>query len=208
MKLILLGAPGAGKGTQSARLVDEFGFTHLSTGDLLRAAVKEGTELGVKAKSYMDAGELVPDEVVIGLVEEKLKAAPEASFLLDGFPRTPAQAVALDGVLANLGKKLDYAIALEVDSEALVARMSQRRVCHECGYPGTVETGPVCPKCGGEMYQRADDNEETVRNRLAVYEKSTSPLIDYYRGNGILIELDGGKSPDDVFAELRKAIGK
>ena len=152
MKLILLGAPGAGKGTQSARLVDEFGFTHLSTGDLLRAAVKEGTELGVKAKSYMDAGELVPDEVVIGLVEEKLKAAPE------GFPRTPAQAVALDGVLANLGKKLDYAIALEVDSEALVARMSQRRVCHECGYPGTVETGPVCPKCGGEMYQRADDN--------------------------------------------------
>ena len=191
MNIVLLGAPGAGKGTQSARLVDEFGFTHLSTGDLLRAAVKEGTELGVKAKSYMDAGELVPDEVVIGLVEEKLKAAPEASFLLDGFPRTPAQAVALEG-----------------DSEALVARMSQRRVCHECGYPGTVETGPVCPKCGGEMYQRADDNEETVRNRLAVYEKSTSPLIDYYRGNGILIELDGGKSPDDVFAELRKAIGK
>lgn len=208
MNIVLLGAPGAGKGTQSARLVDEFGFTHLSTGDLLRAAVKEGTELGVKAKSYMDAGELVPDEVVIGLVEEKLKADPEASFLLDGFPRTPAQAVALDGVLANLGKKLDYAIALEVDSEALVVRMSQRRVCHECGYPGTVETGPVCPKCGGEMYQRADDNEETVRNRLAVYEKSTSPLIDYYRGNGILIELDGGKSPDDVFAELRKAIGK
>ena len=208
MNIVLLGAPGAGKGTQSARLVDEFGFTHLSTGDLLRAAVKEGTELGVKAKSYMDAGELVPDEVVIGLVEEKLKAAPEASFLLDGFPRTPAQAVALDGVLANLGKKLDYAIALEVDSEALVARMSQRRVCHECGYPGTVETGPVCPKCGGGLSQRADDNEETVRNRLAVYEKSTSPLIDYYRGNGILIELDGGKSPDDVFAELRKAIGK
>ena len=208
MNIVLLGAPGAGKGTQSARLVDEFGFTHLSTGDLLRAAVKEGTELGVKAKSYMDAGELVPDEVVIGLVEEKLKAAPEASFLLDGFPRTPAQAVALDGVLANLGKKLDYAIALEVDSEALVARMSQRRVCHECGYPGTDETGPVCPKSGGEMNQRADDNEETVRNRLAVYEKSTSPLIDYYRGNGILIELDGGKSPDDVFAELRKAIGK
>lgn len=135
MNIVLLGAPGAGKGTQSARLVDEFGFTHLSTGDLLRAAVKEGTELGVKAKSYMDAGELVPDEVVIGLVEEKLKADPEASFLLDGFPRTPAQAVALDGVLANLGKKLDYAIALEVDSEALVARMSQRRVCHECGYP-------------------------------------------------------------------------
>lgn len=207
MNIVLLGAPGAGKGTQSARLVDEFGFTHLSTGDLLRAAVKEGTELGVKAKSYMDAGELVPDEVVIGLVEEKLKAAPEASFLLDGFPRTPAQAVALDGVLANLGKKLDYAIALEVDSEALVARMSQRRVCHECGYPGTVETGPVCPKCGGEMYQRDDDNEATVRNRLDVYEKSTSPLIDYYRGCDLLVSIDGDRDPNVVYADVKKALG-
>lgn len=207
MNIVLLGAPGAGKGTQSARLVDEFGFTHLSTGDLLRAAVKEGTELGVKAKSYMDAGELVPDEVVIGLVEEKLKAAPEASFLLDGFPRTPAQAVALDGVLANLGKKLDYAIALEVDSEALVARMSQRRVCHECGYPGTVETGPVCPKCGGEMYQRDDDNEATVRNRLDVYEKSTAPLIDYYRGCDLLVSIDGDRDVDVVYADVKQALG-
>ena len=207
MNIVLLGAPGAGKGTQSARLVDEFGFTHLSTGDLLRAAVKEGTELGVKAKSYMDAGELVPDEVVIGLVEEKLKAAPEASFLLDGFPRTPAQAVALDGVLANLGKNLDYAIALEVDSEALVARMSQRRVCHECGYPGTVETGPVCPKCGGEMYQRDDDNEATVRNRLDVYEKSTSPLIDYYRGCDLLVSIDGDRDPQVVYADVKQALG-
>jgi len=206
MNIVLLGAPGAGKGTQSARLVDEFGFTHLSTGDLLRAAVKEGTELGVKAKSYMDAGELVPDEVVIGLVEEKLKAAPEASFLLDGFPRTPAQAVALDGVLANLGKKLDYAIALEVDSEALVARMSQRRVCHECGYPGTVETGPVCPKCGGEMYQRDDDNEATVRNRLDVYETSTSPLIDYYRGCELLVTIDGDRDPNVVYADVKEAL--
>lgn len=206
MNIVLLGAPGAGKGTQSARLVDEFGFTHLSTGDLLRAAVKEGTELGVKAKSCMDAGELVPDEVVIGLVEEKLKAAPEASFLLDGFPRTPAQAVALDGVLANLGKKLDYAIALEVDSEALVARMSQRRVCHECGYPGTVETGPVCPKCGGEMYQRDDDNEATVRNRLDVYETSTSPLIDYYRGCELLVTIDGDRDPNVVYADVKEAL--
>lgn len=206
MNIVLLGAPGAGKGTQSARLVDEFGFTHLSTGDLLRAAVKEGTELGVKAKSYMDAGELVPDEVVIGLVEEKLKAAPEASFLLDGFPRTPAQAVALDGVLANLGKKLDCAIALEVDSEALVARMSQRRVCHECGYPGTVETGPVCPKCGGEMYQRDDDNEATVRNRLDVYETSTSPLIDYYRGCELLVTIDGDRDPNVVYADVKEAL--
>ncbi len=206
MNIVLLGAPGAGKGTQSAKLVDEFGFNHLSTGDLLRAAVKEGTELGVRAKSYMDAGELVPDEVVIGLVEETLKQDPEASYLLDGFPRTPAQAVALDGVLSNLGKKLDYAVALRVDNEVVVARMSQRRVCRDCGFPGNVETGAVCPSCGGEMYQRADDNEETVRNRLTVYDKSTSPLIDYYRGNGILVELDGNQSPDDVFASLKKAI--
>ncbi len=206
MNIVLLGAPGAGKGTQSAKLVEEFGFNHLSTGDLLRAAVKEGTELGVRAKGYMDAGELVPDEVVIGLVEETLKQNPEASYLLDGFPRTPAQAVALDGVLSNLGQKLDYAIALEVDNEVVVARMSQRRVCRDCGFPGNVETGAVCPSCGGEMYQRADDNEETVRNRLTVYDKSTSPLIDYYRGNGILVELDGNQSPDDVFASLKKAI--
>lgn len=208
MNIVLLGAPGAGKGTQSAKLVDEFDFKHLSTGDLLRAAVKQGTELGVRAKSFMDAGELVPDEVVIGLVEETLKADPSASYLLDGFPRTPAQAVALDGVLSNLGAKLDYAVALEVDNEVVVARMSQRRVCRDCGFPGTVETGAVCPSCGGEMYQRDDDNEETVRNRLAVYDKSTSPLIDYYRGNGILIELDGNLSPDTVFASLKAAIGE
>lgn len=206
MNIVLLGAPGAGKGTQSAKLVEEFGFNHLSTGDLLRAAVKEGTELGVRAKTYMDAGELVPDEVVIGLVEETLKQDPEASYLLDGFPRTPAQAVALDGVLSGLGKKLDYAVALEVDNEVVVARMSQRRVCRACGFPGNAETGPVCPSCGGEMYQRDDDNEETVRNRLTVYDKSTSPLIDYYRGNGILVEIDGNQDPNDVFASLKKAI--
>ncbi|MGI6031815.1 MAG: adenylate kinase [Coriobacteriales bacterium] len=206
MNIVLLGAPGAGKGTQSAKLVEEFGFSHLSTGDLLRAAVKEGTELGKKAKTYMDAGDLVPDEVVIGLVEEKLKADPDASYLLDGFPRTPAQAVALDGVLSDLGKKLDFAIALNVDNEVVVKRMSDRRVCRKCGFPGTSATGPTCPQCGGEMYQRDDDNEETVRNRLEVYDKSTSPLIDYYRGNGILVEIDGNQTPDEVYADLKKAI--
>ena len=206
MNIVLLGAPGCGKGTQSAKLVEEYGFKHLSTGDLLRAAVKEGTELGKRAKSFMDAGELVPDEVVIGLVEETLKQEPDASYLLDGFPRTPAQAVALDGVLANLDKKLDHAIALKVDNEVVVARMSQRRVCRDCGFPGNIETGAVCPNCGGEMYQRDDDNEETVRNRLAVYDKSTTPLIDYYRGNGILAELDGNQTPDEVFASLKEVI--
>ena len=208
MNIVLLGAPGAGKGTQSAKLVEEFGFKHLSTGDLLRAAVKDGTELGTKAKSYMDAGQLVPDEVVVGLVEEQLEADPDASYLLDGFPRTPAQAVALDSVLGGLGKELDYAIALEVDNDVVVKRMSERRVCRDCGFPGTVATGPVCPSCGGEMYQRDDDNEQTVRNRLEVYDKQTSPLIAYYRGNGILVELDGNKTPDEVFASIKEAIGR
>ena len=206
MNVVLLGAPGAGKGTQSAKLVEQYGCKHLSTGDLLRAAVAQGTELGKKAKSFMDAGDLVPDEVVIGLVEERLKAEPDASYLLDGFPRTPAQAVALDGVLNNIGKKLDGAIALEVDNETVVERMSKRRMCRECGYIGTTDDGANCPKCGGEMYQRSDDNEESVRNRLDVYDKQTSPLIDYYRGNGILVEINGNQAPDDVFADIKKAV--
>ena len=207
MNIVLLGAPGAGKGTQSAKLVDACGFTHLSTGDLLRAAVKEGTELGRKAKSFMDAGELVPDEVVIGLVEEKLEADPTASFLFDGFPRTPAQAVALDGALSSVGGKLDFAIALVVENDIVVKRMAARRVCRSCGFPGTSATGPVCPSCGGEMYQRDDDNEETVRNRLEVYDTQTTPLIDYYRGNGILVEIDGNQTPDEVFSAIKGVIG-
>lgn len=206
MNIVLLGAPGAGKGTQSAKLVEEFGFNHLSTGDLLRAAVQEGTELGKKAKGYMDAGDLVPDDVVIGLVEERIKADPDASFLLDGFPRTPAQAVALDSVLSNLGKKLDYAIALEVENEVVVKRVSSRRLCRNCDYIGTEADGATCPKCGGELYQRADDHADAVRNRLEVYDTSTTPLIDYYRGNGILVELDGNKTPDEVYASIKEAI--
>ena len=206
MNIVLLGAPGAGKGTQSAKLVEAHGFKHLSTGDLLRAAVKAGTELGKKAKAYMDAGDLVPDEVVIGLVEERLKGDPDASYLLAGFPRTPAQAVALDGVLSDLGKKLDYAIALEVDNEVVVNRISTRRMCRDCGFIGTTADGDKCPECGGEMYQRDDDNEDAVRNRLDVYDKSTSPLIDYYRGNGTLVELDGNQTPDEVFEAIKAAI--
>ena len=206
MNIVILGAPGAGKGTQSAKLVEGYGFKHLSTGDLLRAAVKEGTALGKKAKTFMDAGDLVPDEVVIGLVEEVLNADPEASYLLDGFPRTPAQAVALDGVMSSIGKKVDFAIALGVDNEVVVERMSDRRVCRDCGFPGNSATGPVCPSCGGEMYQRDDDNEETVRNRLEVYDKSTTPLIDYYRGTGNLVEIDGNQTPDAVFADIKAAI--
>lgn len=205
MNIVLLGAPGAGKGTQSAKLVEAFGFKHVSTGDLLRAAVKEGTELGVKAKGYMDAGELVPDEVVIGLVEELLKADPAASYLLDGFPRTSAQAVALDGVMAELGAKLDMAISIDVDNEVVVGRISKRRLCKGCSYIGTVDDGETCPACGGELYQRADDNADSVRTRLEAYDKSTAPLIDYYRGTGILASVNGDQAPEDVFASIKEA---
>ena len=206
MNIVLLGAPGAGKGTQSAKLVEQFNFNHVSTGDLLRAAVKEGTPLGVKAKGFMDAGELVPDEVVIGLVEELLKADPEASYLLDGFPRTPAQAVSLDSVLAELGQKLDYAVAIEVENDVVVERISKRRLCKGCDYIGTADDGEVCPACGGELYQRSDDNADSVRTRLEAYDKSTSPLIEYYRGNALLVEVNGNQAPDAVFEAIKTAI--
>lgn len=205
MNIVLLGAPGAGKGTQSAKLVEAFGFKHVSTGDLLRAAVKEGTELGVKAKGYMDAGELVPDEVVIGLVEELLKAEPTANYLLDGFPRTSAQAVALDGVMAELGVKLDMAISIDVENEVVVERISKRRLCKGCSYIGTAADGDTCPVCGAELYQRADDNADSVRTRLEAYDKSTAPLIDYYRGNGILVSVNGDQAPEAVFASIKEA---
>ncbi len=206
MNIVLLGAPGAGKGTQSAKLVEAFGFKHVSTGDLLRAAVKEGTDLGVKAKGYMDAGELVPDEVVIGLVEELLKADPQASYLLDGFPRTSAQAVSLDGVLAQIGTKLDYAVAIEVQNEVVIERVSKRRLCKGCSYIGTADDGDKCPECGGELYQRADDNADSIRTRLEAYDKSTAPLIDYYRGNGILVSVNGNQDPADVFTAIKEAV--
>ena len=203
---MLLGAPGAGKGTQADRIVDEFGLRHISTGDILRAAVKAGTPLGKKAKSYMDKGELVPDEVVIGLVKESLSDASSGNgAILDGFPRTSVQAVALDGVLSELGIKLDAVIDIVVEPEVIVTRLSSRRVCRSCGYTGS-SADASCPKCGGEMYQRDDDNEETVRNRLAVYYKSTEPLVEYYRGCNLLVEIDGDRPIDEVYADVRKAL--
>jgi len=206
MNIVLLGAPGAGKGTQAAKLVEEFGVAHISTGDILRAAVKAGTPLGLQAKSYMDAGELVPDEVVIGLVKDRLtKDDAQKGFILDGFPRTTVQAVALDAELSAMGKDLDAAVAVEVDSEAIVARLTSRRMCRVCGFIGS-KANEVCPKCGGEMYQRADDNETTVRNRLDVYAKATAPLIDYYRGCNLLVEIDGAQAVDDVYADVKKAL--
>ena len=173
---------------------------------MLRAAVKEGTELGRKAKTYMDAGELVPDDVIIGLVTERLQNPDtEKGFILDGFPRTSAQAVALDAELSKLERPLDAALLIDVDAEVIVKRLTSRRMCKECGYIGSVADAS-CPKCGGKMYQRDDDNEATVRNRLDVYQKSTSPLIDYYRGCELLVAIDGDRDPQVVFADVEKAL--
>lgn len=207
MNIVLLGAPGAGKGTQAAKLVEEFATPHISTGDILRAAVKNQTELGKKAKGYMDAGDLVPDSLIIDLMDERLREPDcEKGFILDGFPRTTAQAVALDDMLARLERPLDAALLVDVDPEVIIKRLTERRCCKECGYIGTAADA-TCPKCDGEMYQRDDDNEATVRNRLDVYAKSTSPLIDYYKGKGLLKSVDGDRPVDAVYVDVKALLG-
>lgn len=207
MNIVLLGAPGAGKGTQAAKLVEEFATPHISTGDILRVAVKNQTELGKKAKGYMDAGDLVPDSLIIDLMDERLREPDcEKGFILDGFPRTTAQAVALDDMLVRLGRPLDAALLVDVDPEVIIKRLTERRCCKECGYIGTAADA-TCPKCGGEMYQRDDDNETTVRNRLDVYAKSTSPLIDYYKGKGLLKSVDGDRPVDTVYVDVKALLG-
>lgn len=209
---MLLGAPGAGKGTQAARLVEKYRLAHISTGDILRAAVAAGTPLGMTAKAYMDKGELVPDLVVIGLVKARLQE-PDAAvgFILDGFPRTVAQADALGNELEALGKQLDAVISIEVDRSALIDRLTARRTCKQCGAIYNVLAQPetangVCPACGGELYQRDDDTVETVSNRLAVYERSTAPLIEYYSQQGLLKRVDGNKPVDEVFAQIQQVV--
>lgn len=210
---MLLGAPGAGKGTQAARLVQTYGLAHISTGDILRAAVAAGTPLGMTAKSYMDKGELVPDLVVIGLVKARLQEQDtQKGFILDGFPRTVAQADALDRELEALGKQLDAVISIEVERQSLIDRLTARRTCKQCGAIFNVLAQPetasgVCPSCGGELFQRDDDTVETVSNRLAVYERSTAPLIDYYSGKGLLKRVDGNRPVDDVFAQIQDIVG-
>ena len=207
MNIVLLGAPGAGKGTQAAKLVEEFATPHISTGDILRAAVKNQTELGKKAKGYMDAGDLVPDSLIIDLMDERLREPDcEKGFILDGFPRTTAQAVALDDMLVRLERPLDAALLVDVDPEVIIKRLTERRCCKECGYIGTAADA-TCPKCGGEMYQRDDDNETTVRNRLDVYAKNTSPLIDYYKGKGLLKSVDGDRPVDTVYVDVKALLG-
>ena len=203
MNIVLLGAPGAGKGTQAQKLVEEFGFAHISTGDLLRAAIKEGSRLGKKAKGYMDEGKLVPDELVVDLVKERLEADDaQAGFILDGFPRNTAQAVTLDSELAAMGRTLDAALLVSVEPSVIVERLSSRRTCRSCGYtaPAGVDT---CPRCGGEMYQRDDDKPETIQHRLDVYESQTAPLVEYYKGSSILKEVFGDRPVDEVYADVK-----
>ncbi|MCO1602672.1 MULTISPECIES: adenylate kinase [Desulfosporosinus] len=213
MKIILMGGPGAGKGTQANPLVERFHFPHISTGDMFRAAIKEGTALGLKAKSFMDAGGLVPDEVTIGIVEERL-ALPDCAdgFLLDGFPRTLAQGSALAGILERLGMKLDGVINIEVDEEVLIPRLTGRRVCRKCGSSyhmifNAPEQEGVCGQCGGELYQRSDDTVETAKNRLNVYNTQTEPLIAFYEEKGLLKRINGDQPIDQVFQDILKALG-
>ena len=207
MNIVLLGAPGAGKGTMAQKLVADYGVAHISTGDLLRAAVKGGAELGVQAKKYMDAGELVPDQLVIDLVKERLAADDaQKGFILDGFPRNTVQAVTLDSELAGMGRSIDCALLIDVEPKVIIDRLSARRTCRACGYTGTASDA-VCPTCGGEMYQRDDDKPETIQNRLDVYQTSTAPLVEYYRGQGLLKAVDGARAIDVVYADVKEALG-
>lgn len=205
MRLIFLGPPGAGKGTQAKMLIDRYGIPQISTGDILRAAVKEGTPMGKKAKEYMEAGKLVTDDIVIGIMQDRLKQEDcKKGFILDGFPRTVAQAEALDAMLKTLNMPLDKVLALTVPDAELLKRLTGRRTCKSCGQMYHIVFDPsrkegVCDKCGGELYQRADDNDETIKNRLSVYHSQTSPLLEYYGKQGLLREIDGTSSPENIF---------
>ncbi|MDD5422420.1 MAG: adenylate kinase [Candidatus Omnitrophota bacterium] len=208
MKLVLLGPPGAGKGTQSAVLAKEYKIPHISTGDILRAAVKSGSPMGMKAKAFMDKGELVPDEVVTGIVVERLKQSDtKKGYILDGFPRTLKQANDLDEALKLMGESLDLVIYFDTTAKVAIERLSGRRVCKKCGFNYHVKNIPpkkegVCDKCGGELFQRPDDKEATVLNRLKVYEEQTKPLIDYYANRGNLKKVSGDLGVDKLFKVL------
>jgi adenylate kinase len=208
LNLILLGPPGAGKGTQAKILIKKYDIPQISTGDILRAAIKDQTPMGVKAKSFMDSGALVSDEVVVGIVEERL-AKPDCAkgFILDGFPRTVVQADALGSMLEKLGKSIDHVISIEVDKVELLERITGRRTCRNCGKGYHVRFDPprtagVCDECGGELYQREDDSEDTMRNRLDVYERQTAPLISYYDSKSLLRSVKGTGAIEEIQQRL------
>lgn len=214
MNIILMGPPGAGKGTQADLIKANFPIPHISTGDMFREAVTNGTELGQEAKKYMDSGKLVPDKVTIGIVEERLMQADcAAGFMLDGFPRTLVQAEALTAALAKMGKKLEAAINIAVPDEVIVARMSGRVSCEKCKTVYNVRFNPpqqegICDKCGGSLIHRADDEEETVKNRLNVYMAQTRPLMEYYSAQGILHDFDGNRETHTVFKDIKSVLEK
>ena len=213
MKIVFMGPPGAGKGTQAEKIVENYQIPHISTGDMFRKAIKDQTELGMEAKRYMDQGALVPDHVTIGIVKDRLSESDcKSGFLLDGFPRTVDQAKALDEILTSLDSKIDYVINIDVDLDILKERLTGRRICRSCGATYHMIFNPpknadVCDKCGGELYQRKDDNEETVGNRLNVYVSQTKHLLDYYSLAGNLVNINGQQSIDLVFEEIREVLG-
>ncbi|MEK6673868.1 MAG: adenylate kinase [Nitrospirota bacterium] len=213
MRVVLLGAPGAGKGTQAKKLIEKYSIPQISTGDLLRAAVAAGTPLGKEAKSYMDKGELVPDSVVLGMVGERLKQDDcKKGYILDGFPRNTKQAEVLDKMLGDLNMSLSAALSVDVPFEDLMKRLTGRRTCKACGQMYNVYFGPskkegVCDKCNGELFQRDDDKEETIKKRLDVYSAQTAPLIDYYGKKGILKSVSGTGSIEDIFKKVCEALG-
>ena len=213
MKIIMLGAPGAGKGTQAKRIAEKYHIPHISTGDIFRANIKEGTELGKKAKNYMDQGLLVPDVLVVDLVADRIqKDDCKDGFILDGFPRTIPQAESLDAALAKMGETMDYAIDVDVPDEDIVTRMGGRRACVGCGATYHVQFNPtrqdgICDSCGERLILRDDDKPETVQKRLDVYHEQTQPLIEYYSKAGILKTVDGTLKMDDVFAAIASILG-
>lgn len=209
---MLFGPPGAGKGTQASLLSEKYGAAHISTGDILREAVANKTEVGLRAKGFMDKGELVPDEVVIAIVKDKLASIGDQGFILDGFPRTIAQAQALDIALVEIEKPLDAVVNLQVDEDELVRRLSGRRVCPSCGEPYHIDSKPpkvegVCDKCGAALIHRADDQPEAIRNRLRVYNEQTSPVLGYYSGTGVLKNIPATGSIQDILDRIVAALG-
>ena len=213
MKLIMLGAPGAGKGTQAKKIAEKYQIPHISTGDIFRANIKAGTELGMKAKSYMDQGQLVPDEVTIGMLLDRISQDDSKNgYVLDGFPRTIPQAESLTAALLARGEKIDYAVNVDVPDENIVNRMSGRRACLGCGATYHIvynapKTADVCDACGEKLVLRDDDQPETVQKRLGVYHQQTQPLIDYYNKEGVLVEVDGTQDMEKVFQDIVKVLG-